>query len=51
MMAGLFLIYFISALLIFWRRKYVAFALMVLNLVLSVFMLFHHATDVLKIRL
>lgn len=51
MMAGLFVIYLASQLLILWKKEHAAFAIIVINIALSFFMLMHHATDILKIRL
>jgi hypothetical protein len=37
--------------LILYKQKHYAFSLVIVNLVLCLLMLLHHATDVLKIRL
>ncbi|HSX11149.1 MAG TPA: hypothetical protein VLF94_05495 [Chlamydiales bacterium] len=50
-MAALFLIYFIAIFLIYWRHNYVAFGLVILNLILCLILLFHFATGTLQIRL
>ena len=51
MMAGLFVIYLASQLLVLWKKEHAAFTIIVINIALSFFMLMHHATDILKIRL
>ena len=51
MMAVLFLIFAIVALLIFLQKRKIAFGFIILNLFFCLLMLLHHATDVLKIRL
>jgi len=51
MMAVLFLIYFISQVIILLKKQNAAFALMCLNLAFCFLMLLHHSTDILKIRL
>lgn len=50
-MAGLFLIYLFCLILIFKQKRSIAFGLLAINLALSLFMLWHHATDPLNIRL
>ncbi len=51
MMAGLFLIHFISLLFILWQKRNTAFVIMIFALILSFLMLLHHSTDLLNIRL
>ncbi len=51
MMAGLFGIYLLSLLLILWKQRTLAFIVIAINVVLSLLMLLHHATDVVNIRL
>lgn len=51
MMAVLFLLYWLSQLLILWKKENAAFTLIVISLAFSYLMLLHHSTDILKIRL
>lgn len=51
MMALLFFLYFLSQLLILWKKENFTFALIVINLAFSYLMLLHHSTDILKIRI
>ncbi len=51
MMVGLFIIYLACLFLIIRNHRKTAFWLVIANLVLCFFMLLHHATDVLQIRL
>ncbi len=51
MMAGLFVIYLFSLLLLLGRQKNFAFILITINVILSLLMLLHHATDIVNIRL
>lgn len=51
MMAGLFFIYLLSLFLIFIGKRKMTFALVIVNLLLCLLMLLHHATDKLNIRL
>jgi hypothetical protein len=51
MMAGLFLVFLICMILIYKQQRNAAFGLVIINLILCLLMLLHHATDVLKIRL
>lgn len=50
-MAILFTIYLVCLMLIFFNKSRVAFVLVIINLILSLAMLMHHATDILHIRL
>lgn len=51
MMASLFLIFLVCIGLIVRLRKIHAFVVALINLVFMIFMLLHHATDILNIRL
>jgi hypothetical protein len=51
MMVGLFLISFACIYLIYRHIKHAAFILVLVNLVLILLMLIHHATDKINIRL
>ncbi len=49
-MAALFLLYLVAAGLIFFAKEKAAFIVIAVNIVLSMLMLMHHATDVLNLR-
>lgn len=51
MMAGLFLIFSICMLLIYFEHRNLAFGLIAVNIFLALLMLLHHATEILNIRL
>lgn len=45
-MLGLFIIYFLTLMLIFFQKAHLAFSLIVLNVVITFIMLLHHSTDI-----
>lgn len=51
MMAGLFAIFTLAFLAIFFSRRSLAISLIVAGILLTLAMFWHHATDVLKINL
>lgn len=50
MMAGLFLIFALELLAIYYTRRAIAIALLLAGLALTLLMFAHHATDILKIN-
>lgn len=51
MMAGLYFLYLISMILVIVKKRKLAIALTMVTLLLCIFMLIHHATDTLQIRI
>jgi len=51
LIAVLFVVYFLSQLLILSKKENGAFTLVAVNLVFSLIVLLYHSTDLLKIRL
>lgn len=49
MMTGLFAVFFLCLILIYREKHQAAFALIVVNLILSFLLLLHHTTDILSI--
>lgn len=50
MMAGIFLIFTLAMLFIFYRQRELAIALIFLGIIFTLLVFFHHATDALKIN-
>jgi hypothetical protein len=50
MMAGIFLIFAIAILLIYYRQRELAMTFVFLGIIFTLLVFFHHATDILKIN-